>query len=253
MADRWIVTPQYFEHPEPALAGFAPQGAAVNARPDMADRGAEEMAALHRPIAEAVAAALDAGQRALSLAGDCCAAVPVLAGCQRAGLSPAVVWIDAHGDFNTPETSPSQFLGGMPLAMMTGRGPQWMMAAVGATPVPDTAVTLVDGRDLDPLEAEAVAASDLAHVAVEALHGLVLEAPVLLHIDMDVIDAAEAPAFNYPVPGGPRSADLAAALAAFAAGNRIACLSISAWSPSKDADGATGRACMAALAPVLAP
>ncbi|MEL7348291.1 MAG: arginase family protein [Pseudomonadota bacterium] len=251
MNDRWIVTPQYFEHPEPGLLAIAPAEAERNAVPAMAERSPEAMAALHRPIAAAVAAALAEGQRAVSLAGDCCAAVPALAGCQRASIAPAVVWVDAHGDFNTPETSPSQFLGGMPLAMMTGRGAQWMMEAVGATPIADQTVTLVDGRDLDPLEAQAVAASGLAHIDTTALADLRLGAPVLLHIDMDVLDAAEAPAFNYPVPGGPRSGELAAALSAFAAANEIACLSISAWSPSKDADGATGRACMAALAPLL--
>ncbi|MEL6767046.1 MAG: arginase family protein [Pseudomonadota bacterium] len=252
MTDSWIVTPQYFEHAEPGLIGEAPAAAILNGPHPIAGRGAAEMATLHRPIAEAVAAALKAGERAVNLAGDCCAAVPALAGCQRAGLAPHIVWVDAHGDFNTPETSPSQFLGGMPLAMMVGRGPQWMMEAVDASPAPEASVTLVDGRDLDPLEAEAVAGSDLRHIDTDGLATLRIHGPVLLHIDLDVLDATAAPAFNYPVPGGPDAAALAAALRAFAAANDIRCISLSAWSPSKDGDGQTGAACRQALAPLFA-
>ncbi|MEL6576474.1 MAG: arginase family protein [Pseudomonadota bacterium] len=252
MTDHWIVTPQYFEHAEPDLVGEAPAAAIVNGPHPIAGRGAAELAVLHRPVADAVAAALEKEARAVNLAGDCCAAVPALAGCQRAGLAPHIVWVDAHADFNTPETSPSQFLGGMPLAMMVGRGPQWMMDAVGAKPAPEASVTLVDGRDLDPLEAEAVANSALSHIETVALGALKLDGPVLLHIDLDVLDATAAPAFNYPVPGGPDAAELAAALSAFRAANDIRCISLSAWSPSKDADGRTGAACRQALKPLFA-
>lgn len=252
MTDRWIVTPQYFEHLEPDLVSEAPASAVINGPHPIGGREQDDMALLHRPIADAVADALDAGARAVSLAGDCCAAVPALAGCQRAGLTPQIVWVDAHGDFNTPETSPSQFLGGMPLAMMVGRGQKWMMETVGAVPVAEDAVTLVDGRDLDPAEAEAVAGSGLTQIETAALAALRFEGPVLLHIDLDVLDAATAPAFNYPVPGGPDAATLAPALAGFRAANDIRCISISAWSPSKDPEGRTGAACRRALAPLFA-
>ncbi|MEM8819877.1 MAG: arginase family protein [Pseudomonadota bacterium] len=251
MADRWIVTPQYFESIELKLRDEAPADALVNGPHQISGRGEAEMAILHRPIAESVCAALEAGERPVSLAGDCCAAVPVLAGAERAGLTPQIVWIDAHGDFNTPETSPSQFLGGMPLAMIVGRGPQWMMEAVGANPADEAQVTLVDARDLDPLEAEAVAASDLRVISTETLATLRLDGPVMLHIDFDVLDASAAPAFNYPVKGGPDAATLAAALEGFAEGNDIRALSFSAWTPSLDTDGATARACRTAMAPLF--
>ena len=92
------------------------------------------MARLYRPIADFVEETLRAGARPVSLAGDCCAAIPVLAGLRAAGVEPVLVWIDAHGDFNTPETSPSPFLGGMPPARMGGAGPHWVCAAVGRRP-----------------------------------------------------------------------------------------------------------------------
>lgn len=250
MVDRWLVTPQFFEEPEPRLVDAAPRDAAVN-RVAIADRSPESLARLHQPIAAFVAQATRAGDRPVSLAGDCCAAIPVLAGLQAAGVAPHVVWIDAHGDFNTPETSPSQFLGGMPLAMMVGRGPQWMMRAAGARPIAESAVTAVDLRDLDPLERKAIDASDVAMIAVDTFAGLRIGAPVHLHVDFDVLDAAEAPAFRYPAPGGPSPAQAAAALARFAVANTVVAVSYSAWAGDLDADGATAAACHRVMAASL--
>jgi arginase len=247
MTSRWLVTPFYFEHPELALFSAAPDGAATNAPEGIADRSPGSMARLHRPIAGFVEETLRAGARPVSLAGDCCAAVPVLAGLRAAGVEPVLVWIDAHGDFNTPETSPSQFLGGMPLAMMVGRGPQWMCEAVGLTPLPEERVWLIDGRDLDPLEREALDASRVNRAEVADLAGLTFDGPVHVHIDLDVLDAAEAPGFNYPVPGGPGAAETADACAQLAARADIRAISISGWTDALDPSGATGAACRRVL------
>lgn len=251
MTDRWLLTPQYFEQPEPLLGEVVPSGTAVNGPHEIADRGPESMAQVHKPIAEFTRETLQAGARALSIAGDCCAAVPVLAGVRAAGVEPFVVWIDAHGDFNTPETSPSQFLGGMPLAMMVGRGPQWMCENVGLAPIPEQHVWLIDARDLDPLERAALDGSAVRRTGMAGLASLRIEAPVLLHIDMDVLDAAEAPAFNYPVTGGPGVAETASACAAFVANNQVAAISISGWTGSLDRDGSTKAACARVLSSVV--
>ena len=77
-----------------------------------------------------------------------------MAGLQAAGLSPVLVWLDGHGDFNIPETSPSGFLGGMPLAMMVGRGDPAFGRSVGLTPISEQDVWLVGARDIDPPEQE---------------------------------------------------------------------------------------------------
>jgi arginase len=246
MADRWLVTPCFFERPEPALAVVAPDGHTVNAV-TIPDRAPAQLARLHGEIARFVEAAVAEEARPISVAGDCCAAVPVLAGLRRAGVEPVLVWLDAHGDFNTPETSPSQFLGGMPLAMMVGRGPQWMVEAVGLAPLPEARVVLVDARDLDPAEAAAVAQSGVTHVSLAGLAGVPLSAPVHLHIDLDVIDSAEAPAFQYPVGGGPSLAEVAEAVAALAARADIAAISISGWTGEMDADGRTAAAAQRVL------
>lgn len=248
MVDRWVLTPQYFEQPEPALAAAVMSDARmVNGPHPITDRGQESMARLHRPIADFVRDAAAAGDRAVSIAGDCCAAAPVLAGL-RSGLGgggdePHLVWIDAHGDFNTPETSPSQFLGGMPLAMIAGRGPQWMCQAVGLSPLPENRIWMIDARDLDPLERAALDASAVRRTGVAGLGSLRLEGPVMVHIDMDVLDADKAPAFNYPVRGGPSVAAVSRACREFAAENQVAAISVCGWTGALDSDGRTAAAC----------
>ena len=243
MPDRWILTPQFFEQPEPGLAAATPGDARQNGPHDLCDRSPESLAVLHRPIAEFVDVTMRLGERPVSVAGDCCASVPVLAGLQRAGVQPTLVWIDAHGDFNTPETSPSQFLGGMPLAMMVGRGPQWMCESVGAAPLPEHKVWLIDGRDLDPLEREALDASALRRTGISGLATLDVNAPVWVHLDVDVLDCDEVPAFNYPVRGGPSVEEAVDACRAFAQLNDIVAVSVSGWTTELDKDGTAATAC----------
>ena len=244
MTDRWILTPQYFEQPEPALAAAVlSDQRTVNGPHPIADRGPESMAQLHRPIARFVRETAAAGDRPISIAGDCCASVPVLAGLRAAGIEPHLVWIDAHGDFNTPETSPSQFLGGMPLAMIAGRGPRWMAEAVALAPFPEDRVWLIDGRDLDPLERAALDASAVRRTGIAGLASLRLEGPVLVHVDMDVLDCDVVPAFNYPVPGGPSVSATTQACRAFASANSIVSVSVCGWTGALDSDGRTAAAC----------
>lgn len=251
MTDAWILTPQYFEQPEPALSAVVPAGAAVNGPHAIKDRSPDSMARLHRPIAEFVEAAAKRGDRPVSIAGDCCGSIPVLAGLIAASVTPAFVWIDAHGDFNTPETSPSQFLGGMPLAMMVGRGPQDMCRAVGLTPVREDRIWAIDLRDLDPLEREAIDASALRRTGMAGFETLKVAGPVYVHIDMDVVDATEVGAFNYPVPGGPSVAQTVKACRSFAASNRVAAVSISGWTGALDTDGSAARATGQVLKAIL--
>ncbi|MEM7684329.1 MAG: arginase family protein [Pseudomonadota bacterium] len=242
MQNRWILTPQFFEDPEPALACAVPDDATQNGPHAISDRTAESIAKLHRPIADFVEVTARLGDRPVSIAGDCCASIPVLAGLQRAGVSPVLVWIDAHGDFNTPETSPSQFLGGMPLAMMVGRGPQWMCESLAMKPQAEHRVWLIDGRDLDPLERAAMDASAVRRTGIAGLDTLRINGPVWVHLDVDVFDSDEVTAFKYPVPGGPSVEDTLDACQSFANDNRIVAVSVSGWSGELDTDGSTADA-----------
>lgn len=237
MSDRWMATPLFFERPEPILATIAPDGRRMNeGRP--ADRNGPELAKSHAPIRAFVEETIAAGDRPISLAGDCCASMPVLAGLQATGVAPTLVWLDAHGDFNTPETSPSQFLGGMPLAMMVGRGPQWLCETNGVTPIPEDRIVLVDGRDLDPLEREAVDASGLRQIPTDALADLRVDGPVHLHVDLDIVSSDAFPGFSYPAPGGPGPEAVKAAIEAFAATADVRAVSISGWTDALDPERA---------------
>src|SRR6266699_4095190 len=85
---------------------------------------------------------------------------------QRRYRDLAVVWLDAHGDFNTPTITISGYLGGMPLAMLTGRAPELFCDALGLRPVADTDVVLADARDLDPAEDRKSTRLNSSHVRI---------------------------------------------------------------------------------------
>jgi len=165
-------------------------------------------------------------------AGDCVCIIGVLAGLERRGVQPTLIFFDAHGDFHTRETSASGFIGGMPLAMVTGRGEQTIVNAAGLTPLPDGRVMLVDGRDLDPGEDTAIEDSGIAVVSVDDLLDSELpDGPLYVHIDCDVVDPSEMPAMNYPAPEGPLLADVSAAVDRLAATGRVVAFSLSSWNP----------------------
>ncbi len=198
----------------------------------------------HRPLASHVADLARRGQRVTSIGGDCCAPIAVLAGLQRAGVRPVLLWLDAHGDFNTEETTVSGFVGGMPLAKITGRGDQALVRGTGLEPLSDTEVVLFDARDLDPAERELLVASGVSHVTrLDDLLKAVPDAPLYVHFDADVISPADAPAMLFPAPGGP-SAD---ALGAFARtlhdSREVVAVSMTPWATERDTDGRTADVC----------
>ena len=243
MTPRRIVSPFFIGRPEPRLAAELGPAWAVNAPglPDAAPLA--RMVGLYDPLADQVAAALGAGELPVSIAGDCLSALGAAAGLQRAGVAASLLWFDAHGDFNTHDTSPSGFLGGMPLAMLVGRGEQTLVEGLRLRPLDEAVVLLTDARDLDPGEREAVAAARLRHIArvddllIAALPG----GPLHVHFDTDVVDPAESPGQNYLAPGGPSAAVLGAVFRSLAASGRVVAVSVSAWAPDKDVDGRSRR------------
>ncbi|MDJ0663252.1 MAG: arginase family protein [Acidimicrobiia bacterium] len=133
-------------------------------QPDLPkDKPQERMAVLYRDVAAWVASV----SQPVVWAGDCVSIIGVLAGLEHRGIRPTLIFFDAHGDFHTWDTTHSGFIGGMPLAMITGRGEQTILAGAGLSPLPDERVVLVDGRALDPGEDDAIAASDIAHLSTK--------------------------------------------------------------------------------------
>lgn len=249
MADQIFLTPYFLDQALQGLEDLFEPGWRMIRR-DLPDESKiARIAELHHELAAGVESCLRAGDRPVSIAGDCLSAIAVTAGIQRAGTEHALIWFDAHGDFNTWETSPSGFLGGMPLAMLVGRGEQTLLGSLEMQVHPEDRVIFTDGRDLDPLEREAMAGSRVVHLkAVDELLTYELpDLPLHVHFDTDILDPEVAPAMNYLAPGGPDLERLKLVFQHLALSKRIAAISLSSWNPELDLDHSTRKACMHAL------
>lgn len=244
--DRVLLTPFVVDRGSPGHLRLRTPGSWVN-QPTFLDAGTSgRLHAVHAPLAQAVQNALTSGHRPVSVAGDCCAVLPVIAGLQRAGIAPRLLWLDAHGDFNTPETSPSGFIGGMPLAMMVGRGDLSLTGHLRMTPVAERDIVLFNARDLDPLERDALAASEVRHLrTLEALATEPLgDRPLHIHLDVDVLNPLDCPAVHYPASGGPRTTELEAAMRRLVKTARPVSISMTTWVVDADSDGRSEKAAM---------
>jgi arginase len=208
---------------------------------------AHEMArsvAVQRELAHEVHAAVTRDELPIVLAGNCSTAVGTLAA-RPAGT--AVVWFDAHGDFNTAETTTSGMLDGLALSMVTGRALRSLTASVhGFVPVEEERVILIGARDLDPLEEAALSASRVQQIGTARARTAVGAAvralarpvpPVYIHLDLDVIDPTCARANQYAAPGGFTPEALIATLASVTEAAPLYALAITAYDPSWDTDG----------------
>lgn len=238
---RVLVVPYFIADPLGALRVPEPAEIVAPALPEGSPQA--RMGVLYRALADRVAEVVAAGEVPLVYAGDCLAAIGVLAGVQRALPDPVLAWFDAHGDFHTWETTQSGFLGGMPLAMIVGRGEQTIVDAAGLRPLPEGCVALVGARDLDPGEDEAVAASGMAVLSVGDVAAWAPPAgPLHVHVDLDVVDPSEMPAHNYPAPGGPSLRAVRDALTALVVSGRVAAVSFSTWNPARPGADVAARA-----------
>jgi arginase len=136
-------------------------------------------------------------ERPLVLGGCCCSHVGAIQGLASRSGRPAVVWVDAHGDLNTPETSPSGNAWGMPLRM-----------AIDSGAVAPTDVALVGARNLDPPEVAYMEAVGIDDDLDRALDGC---DRVYVAFDADVLRPGELAVFM-PEPGGPTLAEAEALL-----------------------------------------
>lgn len=158
---------------------------------------------------------LAAGDFALFLGGDHSISIGSIAAAARHGPI-GVIWIDAHSDFNTPETSPSGNIHGMPVAALVGEGPEALVNVGAPGPKLSSAQIVQIGlRDLDPAERDRLVRSGIhvftmrhvdelgmAVVARQALERLRHLPRLHVSLDMDSLDPAEAPGVGTPVPGG---------------------------------------------------
>ncbi len=188
----------------------------------------------------------------VGLEGNCNGLLGMLAGlkydadgnARRVGL----VFIDAHGDFNTPETTLSGMLGGMPVAVAAGHALHNIRKTAGLTdPLPMSHIVWGGVRDLDPLEADRFEEYDVQQFSVQDMRELSPNLRRLMddladrvdviyvHIDMDVLDPAEVPGHDLNVDDGPSSVDLAAVISLMFENPKTVALGI-ASTPAFDLD-----------------
>ncbi len=217
-------------------------------------------------LAAVVAQAVSEGSRPLVLGGDHSVAVGTLAGLAAAAGQPGgVIWIDAHGDLNTPESSPSGNVHGMPLAAVLGRGGAWFDHEGLVLPAVDPArVVLVATRSLDEGErtflrsaqVRVFTMSDIDRIGIEhALHDALarVAGPGFVHVslDLDALDPEVAPGVGTPVPGGLtyREAHLACELVAES--GIVGSLDVVEANPILDRANTTARTAVELLASAL--
>ena len=201
------------------------------------------------------------GWLTVGLLSNCTSLLGTLSGLQHSGDGDAprkiaMVFIDAHGDFNTPESTLSGMLGGMPVSVSAGLCLRNLRLETGLDPaLPTNRIVLGAARDLDPLERVLIEESDIVQVSTDDLRQvsphLIAQMDrlsetsdlIYIHIDMDVLDPAEVPGHPLTVPGGPTSLELGAALTAMFEYPKVAALGIAStpWGP-RDPDGLSLRA-----------
>ncbi len=180
----------------------------------------EQIADTCRRHADWVLEALEEGCLPLVLGGDHSIAVGTVAGVseryRRQGKQTGLIWVDAHSDMNTPETSPSGNVHGMPLACCLGFGPRELTHIFAAPAVLPRNAVLVGVRNIDPAEKRAVSECGLTVYTMRDIdeRGLrrVMEEAIAIadrdtvgfavSLDMDFLDPSEAPGVGTPVRGG---------------------------------------------------
>ena len=222
--------------------------------------------ALYASLSKRVTQARDDGKFPLILSGNCGATVGVIAGARTDRLG--VIWFDAHGEFNTPETTTTGFLDGMGLAIATGQC--WKKLALsipGFRPLPGANILHIGGRDFDSgeremLEQTGAAVLDAASVEQTGMRAAMDSAiPAFLrnvgethiHIDLDALDPKETPANGWLTEGGLNVEDVSEAIQSIQENLKITSATIASFDPHYDTHGKTLQASFKLIKQVLGP
>ena len=200
------------------------------------------------------------GLLTIGLLANCNGLMGMLGGLQHSGkdwrpLRIGLVYCDAHGDFNTPETTLSGMLGGMPVAVSTGMCLTRLRIECGLDPaLPSRYVTLVGVRDLDPLEQELVDRLDVGRISVDEVRRgspsidlkmerlAILTDLIYVHVDLDVLDPSEVSGHDLSVEDGPTSREMGDALEMMFEHPKAAAFGIASYPIGYDENGLTLRA-----------
>jgi arginase len=225
-----------------------------------------QVEALCRALAAKVGHVARAGCFLLVVGGDCSALMGVIEGIGSVERRVGLVYMDAHGDFNTPETTPSGIIGGMDLAIVAGRGPGRLAAMFGHSPLlAEANIVLYGARDLDVLEAKALAASDVKvftraairrrggeESAQDAVGYLVPKCDcVYLHVDLDVLDGSAFSAAGLPVPDGLSKQEFVGIVKTLVRSGKLCGLGLMSFDPAKDPEGTQAKKLVRLVAEAL--
>jgi len=247
------------------------RGDVVTAIPEAASVGDErlrylpEIKATCERIAQLVAGAVEDRYLPLVLGGDHSVALGTLGGLAKAKGAGGVLWLDAHGDLNRPETSPSGNVHGMPLAAALGlAGPEFASDVYPLPAVEPRRVALVGVRSLDPGERELLAnldarvftMSDLDRIGVEpamreALEHVSGDGFVHVSLDMDVLDPEVAPGVGTPVRGGLSYREAHLAMELVAEAGSMGSLEVVEVNPILDRENQTAKLAVELVASAL--
>ena len=212
----------------------------------------DEILTVCKTLANRVQAILDRGNFPLVLGGDHSVAMGTLAGVRKSVPDIGLIWFDAHGDFNTFETSQTGNIHGMPLAVATGRGHAKLVQLGGLSPfVREDKTVLIGVRDLDYHEKILLKNSKVKVYSMKKIDELgmarvVKEAIAIagqggngLHVsfDMDVVDPSIASGVGTPVPGGISYREAHLALELIAETKMLRSLEICEVNPIEDRGG----------------
>jgi len=168
------------------------------------------------------------GYFTVAFLASCPSSLGVLGGLQQSLTSTdtsavSILWLDAHADYNTPETTRSGSMGGMPLAIANGLGLHQVRRDSKLDPaLPATHIVTAGLRDVDPMEQHLLDVNRIENITVDDIRGLTqnvydqmdalsaVSDKIYVHIDLDILDAKEVPFHNYPTENGPTSHELAA-------------------------------------------
>lgn len=213
--------------------------------------------AVNRCLARLVRQAVERDAFPLILAGNCNSCLGTLAGLGVTDIG--VAWFDAHGDFNTPETSASGFFDGMALNAAVGGCWQTATRSIpGFEPAAENRVGLIGVRDLDAgerrlLDRSAVKVVEYDEICSRGVQPATAECvaaveantrAVYLHVDLDVLDGDMVPANEFSLPGGLTAAELDEALISIGERLDVRAAAVTAYDPSRDPED---RAAAAAL------
>jgi len=205
---------------------------------------AQALVALQNSAATVTRDVINRGKLPILLSGNCGTAA--LSATAALGNQTGVIWFDAHGDCNTPETSPSGFLDGMCLAILTGQCWSKLTPRLESfAPIPGKNVIQIGVRHVDPEEKLLIESLSIKRISsdqtdrfVNAVESLRERASQFyVHLDADVLDISEGAANSYACSGGLTRQQLNDCVRTIAATGLTGAVAITSYDPATDADG----------------